>query len=65
MKEALHTRSSRTRSLRLVPEFGLVDVSAPGLSEPLAAKVREQLELMAGRKGKHDRNRAAYRGFTQ
>jgi transposase-like protein len=49
MKEASHTKSMSASTLRLVPEFGLIDVSAPGLSERLAGKVTEQLELFASR----------------
>src|SRR5712691_830786 len=49
MKEASHTKSSAASTLRLVPEFGLVDVSDPGLAERLAGKVSEQLDLFASR----------------
>lgn len=50
MKEASHMKSSAgATTLRLVPEFGLVDVSDPGLSERLAGRVSEQLELFASR----------------
>jgi transposase-like protein len=96
MKEASHKESSPASTLRLVPEFGLVDVSGPALAERLAGKVSEQLELFASRmrqgllaasvaigvevmaelvdvevtevagpKGKHDSNRAAYRHGTE
>ncbi len=92
MKQASHMSSSSTSSLRLVPEIGLVDLGDPSLSERLAGKVSDQLELFAARmregllaasvaiglevmgefveaevtdvcgpKGKHDRDRAAYR----
>jgi hypothetical protein len=49
MKEACHTKSGSASTLRLVPEFGLVDASDPGVSERLAGKVNEQLELFASR----------------
>ena len=96
MKEASHTKRSSTRSLRIVPEVGLVDLSDPALGERLAGKVSGQLELFAARmregllaasvaiglevmgelvdaevadkagaKGKHDKDRAAYRHGTE
>jgi len=49
MKEASHTKQSSTRSLRIVPEVGLVDLSDPELGERLAGKVSGQLELFAAR----------------
>ncbi len=49
MKEASHTKSTSASTLRLVPELGLVDVSDPDLSDRLAGKVSEQLELFASR----------------
>jgi transposase-like protein len=45
--QASHTTSTRTSSLRLVPEIGLVDLADPSLSERLAGKVSDQLELFA------------------
>jgi putative transposase len=90
--EASHTKSLSPARLRVLPEFGLVDLSDPGLSGRLAGKVSDQLEVFASRmregllaasvaigldvmseffaaevtevagpKGKHDKNRAAYR----
>jgi transposase-like protein len=47
MKEASHTRSSPTSSLRLLSGVGLVDLADPLLSERLAGKVSDQLELFA------------------
>jgi len=44
MKEASHTRTTRTSGLRLLPGIGLADRSLP---ERLAGKVSEQLELFA------------------
>lgn len=95
-KEASHTKTSTTSSLRLLPEIGLVDLADPSLSERLAGKVSDQLELfasqmrhgllaasvaigldvmgelvdtevtdIAGPKGCHDPNRAAYRHGTE
>jgi hypothetical protein len=49
MKEASHRKSMSASTLCLVPEFGLVDVSDPGLSERLAGKVSERLEPFASR----------------
>jgi len=49
MKEASHTKQSSTRSLRIVPEVGLVDLFDPELGERLAGKVSGQLELFAAR----------------
>lgn len=43
-KQASHTETSSARSLRLVPEVGLVDLSDPCLPERLVGKVSEQLE---------------------
>ena len=47
MKKASHMKSSRTSSLRLLPEVGLVDLSDRGLAERLAGKMSVQLELFA------------------
>jgi putative transposase len=47
MKEASHTRSSPMSSLRLLSGVGLVDLADPLLSERLAGKVSDQLELFA------------------
>ena len=47
MKEASHTKVSSTSSLRLLPEIGLVDLADPSLSERLAGRVSEQLEVFA------------------
>jgi transposase-like protein len=91
-KQASHTTSTTAGSLRLVPEFGLVNLADPGLPERLAGKVSEQIEAfaaqmrqgllaasvtiglgvmgelidsevtdIAGPKGRHDPDRAAYR----
>lgn len=49
MKSASHTKSASSSTLRLLPEIGLVDVADPGLSERLAGKVSEELELFASR----------------
>lgn len=46
-KQASHTKTSSTSSLRLLPEIGLVDLADPSLSERLAGKVSEQLEAFA------------------
>jgi putative transposase len=46
-KQASHTRSASTSSLRLLPEVGLVDLADPSLSERLAGKVSAQLEAFA------------------
>jgi len=46
-KEASHTKSASTSTLRLVPEIGLVDLGDPSLPERLAGKVSEQLEAFA------------------
>lgn len=47
MKEASHTKRSRTSGLRLLPGIGLADLADPALSERLAGKVSGQLELFA------------------
>jgi putative transposase len=47
--QASHTMTASARSLRLVPEIGLVDLADPSLSERLAGKVSEQLEVFAAR----------------
>ncbi len=47
MKKASHMKSSRTSSLRLLPDMGLVDLSDRGLAERLAGKMSVQLELFA------------------
>ncbi len=91
-KQASHTTSASTSSLRLLPEIGLVDLADPSLAERLAGTVSEQLEAfaaqmrhgllaasvaigldvmgelvdaevtdLAGPKGRHDTDRAAYR----
>jgi len=49
MKQASHTKSSVARSLRIVPEVGLVDLADPGLPERLVGKVSDQLEVFASR----------------
>jgi putative transposase len=95
-KEASHTKSPSTTTLRLLPEIGLVDLADRGLSERLAGKVSVQLEAfasqmregllaasvaigldvmgelvdaevtdVAGPKGRHDADRAAYRHGTE
>jgi len=95
-KQASHTKSASTSSLRLVPEIGLVDLTDPGLSERLAGKVSDQLEAfaaqmregllaasvaiglgvmgelidaevteVAGPRGRHEADRAAYRHGTE
>jgi putative transposase len=95
-KEASHTKSTTTSSLRLLPELGLVDLADPSLSERLAGRVSEQLEAfasqmrqgllaasvaigldvmgelvdaevtdVAGPKGRHDKDRSAYRHGTE
>jgi transposase-like protein len=46
-KEASHTKSASTTTLRLLPEIGLVDLADQGLSARLAGKVSEQLEAFA------------------
>src|SRR5438874_12018407 len=46
-KQASHTDTTTTSSLRLLPEMGLVDLADPSLSERLAGKVSEQLEAFA------------------
>jgi transposase-like protein len=46
-KQASHTTSTTAGSLRLLPEFGLVDLADPGLPERLAGKVSEQIEAFA------------------
>jgi putative transposase len=46
-KESSHTKTPSTSCLRLLPEFGLVDLADPGLPERLAGKVSEQLEAFA------------------
>jgi len=46
-KEASHTKTSGTRSLRAAPEVGLVDLADPGLAGRLAGKMNDQLELFA------------------
>ena len=45
--QASHTTTATMSSLRLVPEIGLVDLADPSLSERLAGKVSEQLEVFA------------------
>lgn len=47
MREASHTKMSRTGGLRLLPGIGLVDLADRSLSERLAGKVSGQLELFA------------------
>lgn len=47
MKEASHTRTTRTSELRLLPGIGLVERADRSLPERLAGKVSEQLELFA------------------
>lgn len=47
--EASHTKSASASSLRLLPEIGLVDLADPGLSERLAGKVGDQLEVFASK----------------
>jgi putative transposase len=47
--QASHTKSASTSGLRLLPEFGLVDLADPSLSERLAGKVGEQLETFVAR----------------
>jgi hypothetical protein len=94
--QASHTTTATMSSLRLAPEIGLVDLADPSLSERLAGKVSEQLEVFAARmregllaasvavgldvigelvdaevtevagpKGRHDPERAAYRHGTE
>lgn len=46
-REASHTKTPLTGSVRLLPEFGLVDLADPGLAERLAGKVSVQLEAFA------------------
>jgi putative transposase len=46
-KEASHTKSAPTSSLRLLPGMGLVDLADPSLSQRLAGKVSEHLEAFA------------------
>lgn len=46
-KQASHTTSASSSTLRLLPEIGLVDLADPGLSERLAGKVSDQLEEFA------------------
>jgi putative transposase len=91
-KQASHTKPVSSSTLRLLPEFGLVDLADPSLAQRLAGKVSEQLESfavqmrqgllaasvtigldvmaelveaevtdLAGPKGRHDRDRGAYR----
>ena len=95
-KEASHTRSASSSTVRLLAEIGLVDLSDRSLPERLAGKVSDQLEAfaakmrdgllaasvaigldvmgelvdaevtgLAGPKGKHDKDRAAYRHGTE
>jgi transposase-like protein len=45
--QASHTTTTTARSLRLVPEIGLVDLTDPGLPERLAGKVSDQLAVFA------------------
>lgn len=47
--QASHTKSASASSLRLLPEIGLVDLADPGLSERLAGKVGDQLEVFASK----------------
>jgi putative transposase len=47
--QASHTKSASTSSMGLLPEFGLVDLADPSLSERLAGKVGEQLETFVAR----------------
>jgi putative transposase len=92
-KQASHTTSASSSTLRLLPTIGLVDLALP---ERLAGKVSEQLEAfaaemrqgllaasvtigldvmgelveaevtdVAGPKGKHDKDRSAYRHGTE
>lgn len=49
MKSASHTKSGSLSTLRILPEFGLVDVADPLLVERLAGKVSDQLEVFAAR----------------
>ncbi len=46
-KEASHTTPVPSATLRLLPEFGLVDLADPTLAERLAGKVSDQLEAFA------------------
>src|SRR6266508_1605347 len=46
-KEASHRKTSTTSRPRLLPDIGLVDPADPSLSERLAGKVSEQLEVFA------------------
>jgi hypothetical protein len=46
-KEASHTTSVSSSTLRLLPEVGLVDLADSSLPERLAGKVSEQLEAFA------------------
>lgn len=47
MKQASHTKSAVSSTLRLLPELGLVDLADEGLTERLAGNVSDQLELFA------------------
>ncbi len=48
-KEASHTKSGSSSTLRLLPDVGMVDLADPGLSGRLAGKVSDQLETFASK----------------